>query len=150
VMEILQATIADAKEILALQKLAYQSEAALYNDYNIPPLKQTLTEIEADFQKSTFLKAVFDGVIIGSVRAYQDQGKCFIGRLIVDSLWQGKGIGTELMRRIEAIFTSVQSYELFTGYKSERNIRLYEHLGYSVVRNEGILVFMEKTNIRAT
>jgi GNAT superfamily N-acetyltransferase len=149
-MEILQATIADAKEILALQRLAYQSEAALYNDYNIPPLKQTLTEIEADFQKSTFLKAIFDGAIIGSVRAYQDQGKCFIGRLIVDSLWQGKGIGTELMRRIEAIFTSVQSFELFTGYKSERNIRLYEHLGYSVVRNEGILVFMEKTNIRAT
>jgi hypothetical protein len=65
VMEILQATIADAKEILALQKLAYQSEAVLYNDYNIPPLKQTLTEIEADFQKSMFLKAVFNGAIIG-------------------------------------------------------------------------------------
>ena len=149
-MKILQASIADSKEILTLQKLAYKSEAALYNDYNIPPLKQTLTEIKADFQKSTFLKAVFDGAIIGSVRAYQDQGKCFIGRLIVDPLWQGKGIGTELMKKIEAIFTSVQSFELFTGHKSERNIRLYEHLGYSIVSDEGILVFMEKINIRTT
>jgi len=36
-MEILQATIADAEEILTLQKLAYQSEAERYSNYNIPP-----------------------------------------------------------------------------------------------------------------
>jgi hypothetical protein len=38
-MKILQATAADAVEILNLQKLAYQSEAKLYNNFDIPPLK---------------------------------------------------------------------------------------------------------------
>jgi ribosomal protein RSM22 (predicted rRNA methylase) len=33
-----RATIKDAEEILDLQKLAYKSEAEIYNDYAIPPL----------------------------------------------------------------------------------------------------------------
>jgi len=33
-----RATISDAEEILALQKLAYRSEAEIYHDFNIPPL----------------------------------------------------------------------------------------------------------------
>lgn len=44
-MEIVQASVTDAEEILKLQKLAYQIEAERYNDYNIPPLKQTIEEI---------------------------------------------------------------------------------------------------------
>lgn len=39
------ASPADAAAILALQKLAYQSEARLYNDFSIPPLLQTLEEL---------------------------------------------------------------------------------------------------------
>ena len=45
-MMIERAKIEDAKEILDLQKLAYQSEAEIYNDYTIPPLTQTLEEME--------------------------------------------------------------------------------------------------------
>ncbi len=41
-MEIERAIISDAEEILSLQKLAYRSEAEIYNDFNIPPLVQTL------------------------------------------------------------------------------------------------------------
>jgi hypothetical protein len=48
-MEIEKATVFDAEEILTLQKLAYQSEAEIYNDFNIPPLVQTLESIEKDF-----------------------------------------------------------------------------------------------------
>ena len=36
-MEIIQAQIGDAEVLLALQKLAYQSEAALYDDHSIAP-----------------------------------------------------------------------------------------------------------------
>ena len=41
-MEIEPAMIEDAAEILALQKLAYRSEAEIYNDFSIQPLLQTL------------------------------------------------------------------------------------------------------------
>jgi ech hydrogenase subunit C len=41
----------DAAEILALQKIAYQSEAELYGDHSLPAMNQTLQELEADFER---------------------------------------------------------------------------------------------------
>ncbi|OGW34108.1 MAG: GNAT family N-acetyltransferase [Nitrospirae bacterium GWC2_56_14] len=143
------ATPADAEKILALQRLAYRSEAELYADDRIPPLLQSLDDIREEFTCQLFLKASLDGRIIGSVRAFCDEGSCFIGRLIVHPDHQGKGIGTELMARIERHFPEGRRFELFTGHRSERNIRLYERLGYSIFRRQQVsdsltLVFMEK------
>ncbi|WP_198936768.1 hypothetical protein [Domibacillus epiphyticus] len=42
-----QASNQDAEEILALTKLAYMSEAEIYNDYTIHPLTQTLEKKES-------------------------------------------------------------------------------------------------------
>ena len=149
-MEITLANIEDAPQILSLQKLAYQSEAQIYQDYTIPPLTQTIEEIKGDFNNQLFLKAVYEKEIIGSVRAYSDGRSCFIGRLIVHPKWQGKGVGTELMHTIESYYTEVQRYELFTGIKSEDNIRLYKRLAYKPLKeqvvNESVsLIYMEKT-----
>ena len=36
-----QAKVEDASSILNLQKKAYQTEAEIYQDWNIPPLNQT-------------------------------------------------------------------------------------------------------------
>lgn len=102
-----------------------------------------------DFGKQVFLKASFDGAIIGSVRAYTEQDTCFIGRLIVHPNFQNQGIGTMLMDEIERCFSSARRFELFTGEKSERNIRLYRKLGYQAFERERItsdltIVYMEK------
>ncbi len=151
-MTIVQATVADAPAILHLQRLAYQSEARIYNDYGIPPLTQSPAGIETEFANRVFLKATTDdGAIVGSVRAYEQAGTCFIGRLIVHPDHQGRGIGAALMREIESRFCHVQRFELFTGHKSERNIRFYERLGYRTFREERVsdslrLVFMHKCN----
>ena len=143
------ATIDDAAAILDLQKLAYQSEARLYDDWSIPPLTQTLEDLHAEFSRAKFLKATVDDAIVGSVRATENEGICSIGRLIVHPDYQGRGIGTRLMQAIEAMFPEVRKFELFTGSKSEGNIRLYTRLGYSISRTQQLsakvlLVFMEK------
>ena len=39
----------DLEEILKLQYLAYQSEARLFDNMDIPPLKQTIEEIYEEF-----------------------------------------------------------------------------------------------------
>ena len=148
-MRITQAEIRDAEAILALQKLAYRSEAVLYNDFTIPPLTQTLESITADFERQVFLKAIIDGLIIGSVRAYQEKDTCYIGRLIVHPEHQGQGIGSRLLQRIEQEFDGTDRYELFTGEKSTRNIHFYERRGYRLFRTEEVnpglsLVFLEK------
>ena len=123
---ITRAAVEDAEEILALQKLAYQSEAALYQDFTIAPLTQTLTGINAEFQTWHFLKAVADGCIQGSVRAHLEQGTCYIGRLIVHPAHQNLGLGSQLMNKIEGCFPEASRYELFTGHLSERNLHLPE------------------------
>ncbi len=139
----------DAAEILALQKLAYQSEAAIYDDYTIPPLTQTLEEIVADLKRQTFLKATLGGRIAGSVRAHMQEGTCFIGRLIVHPSYQNQGIGTRLLSEIERAFDQAKRFELFTGHLSERNLYLYQKLGYRPYRNRKVsdaltIVYLEK------
>ena len=137
-MLIERAAISDAEEILALQKLAYKSEAEIYNDFNIPPMVQTLESVEKDFENQVFIKALMDGRIIGSVRAHSREGTCYIGRLIVHPDFQNRGIGTKLMKEIEKIFGTCQRFELFTGARSERNLYLYQKLGYKIFRTANI------------
>lgn len=143
------ASIEDAKAILDLQKLAYRSEAMIYDDYSIPPLTQTLDQIRADFEKQLFLKITVDGRIVGSVRGYLEQHTCYIGRLIVHPDFRNRGIGARLMKEIEASFPDALRYGLFTGHRSEGNLRLYRRLGYTPfaerqVNDRLTLVFLEK------
>jgi GNAT superfamily N-acetyltransferase len=149
-MEIKIAVIEDAETILALQRLAYQSEAAVYDDFTIRPLTETLGDIKDRFHDRRFLKAIEDGQIVGSVRAFQDEATCHVERFVVHPDYQRRGIGTALLNMIETCFPTARRFELFTGHKSESNIRLYERAGYRAVRQEQInekvtLVVMEKT-----
>ena len=115
----------DLEKILELQYLAYQSEAKLFGNMDIPPLKQTIEEVYDEFHKGIILKAVDEeGLIIGSVRAYQENGTVYIGKLMVHPKMQKKGIGTKLLLEIENVYPN-ERYELFTSTKSINNIRLY-------------------------
>jgi GNAT superfamily N-acetyltransferase len=145
------ASVEDAAEILDLQKLAYQSEAALHDEYRIPPLTQTLADMQAEFGRQVVLKASAGGRIVGSVRGHVQDGTGYVGRLIVHPDVQNQGLGTRLMAEIEAVLTRAHRFELFTGHKSERNLYLYRKLGYRPFKEEKVgerltLVYLEKQN----
>jgi RimJ/RimL family protein N-acetyltransferase/ribosomal protein S18 acetylase RimI-like enzyme len=151
-MKIIPATPSDAQDILALQHLAYQTEAAIYDDWTLPPLLDTLDDVASRFLDRRFLKAVDGSRIVGSVRAYQEGPTCHVERLIVHPDYRRQGIGAGLLTRIESVFPSACRFELFTGHKSKANIRLYERAGYRAFRQQQIndkvtLVFMKKTNL---
>jgi ech hydrogenase subunit C len=147
---IVQATPEDVAEILALQKVAYQSEAEIYGDESVPALQQSLAELREDFQRMVFLKAVVNGKIIGAVRGYSEGDTAHILRLIVHPYFQGRGIGRRLVKEIEAVWPpAIRRFEAFTGHKSKRNLALYGLLGYrpfkEVPHDKAVTwVYMEK------
>lgn len=139
----------DAAEILALQKLAYRSEAEIYDDWTIAPLHQTLEEMQKDLQTLTVLKVVRDGCIVGSVRVRVEGGTGLIGRLIVHPDCQNQGIGTQMLLQAERLSPGVERFELFTGHRSARNLHLYQKLGYREFRRDQVndvltLIYLEK------
>lgn len=151
-LQIIPAKMEDLENILRLQKECYQTEAELYNDFNIPPLVQSLESVKEDFTEGTlFLKGVKDGNILGSVRGFSRNGTAYIGRLIVKKEFQNNKIGQRLMQAIESRLDDCSRYELFTGHRSEKNIKLYQKLGYQEFKRQLIndrltLVYLEKMN----
>ena len=139
----------DLKEILELQYLAYQSEAALFGNKDIPPLTQTLDEVIDEYNEGLILKMTDEsGVIIGSVRAKEKDGTVYIGKLMVRPDHQKKGYGRRLLLEAERYFPG-KRYELFTSTRSKDNILLYESAGYKefmqkAVDDELVFVYMEK------
>lgn len=146
-----KASVDDAEEILALQKLAYVSEAEIIDDFTIPPLHQTLEAILSEFNYQIFLKSELENRIIGSARCYFRKGTCYIGKLIVHPDHQNQGIGTQLLLAAENQYPYAKRYELFTGHRSEKNLHLYKKHGYTLFKIEVVsdtltLVFLEKFN----
>ena len=145
---IYKAGLEDLKEILQLQYLSYQSEAALFGSRDIPPLKQTLDEVIAEYKNGIVLKMTDDDVIVGSIRAKERNGTVYIGKLMVHPDYRRNGYGTKLLTEIEKYFPD-KRYELFTSTRSTDNIRLYQNLGYKMFDRKAItdelqFVYMEK------
>jgi GNAT superfamily N-acetyltransferase len=120
-----------AAELLALQRQCFGEEAEFYGEPDIAPLTQTLDGLLADFRAQTVLGAWAGMRLVGSVRARCEQGVCQIGRLVVHPDHRRQGLGTALMAAIERAYPDAATYELFTGERSERNLRLYHRLGYA-------------------
>lgn len=141
----------DLQKILNLQYLAYQSEAELLGNKDIPPLKQTLDEVIDEFNNGIILKMVIDNEIIGSVRAEEKNGTVCIGKLMVHPDYRCRGYGSKLLSEIESYFPN-KRYELFTSTKSKDNIRLYQKMGYTIFNCKAVneqlqFVYMEKCSL---
>jgi ribosomal protein S18 acetylase RimI-like enzyme len=149
-MIIQRATVEDAADILALQRLAFLSEATIYDNYTIKPLKQSLKSISDEFDDYLFLKVTETDIIIGSVRArLLEDGSCYIGRLMVHPHHQNQGIGKKLMDEVEKSFKTCLRYILTTGHLSYQNLKFYQKLGYTPYKTEKVsdkinLIYLEK------
>jgi ribosomal protein S18 acetylase RimI-like enzyme len=146
------AELADAGVLLKLEREAYQQEAALYQDWSIAPLRETLEELTACFSGQVILKARLtpDGPIVGSVRLHLEGTTVRIGRLIVSPELQRRGFGRALIQAAEVHFPQAQRLELFTGDKSAGNLAFYDRLGFKPFRKQRMsdkvtLVYLEKS-----
>ncbi|MFJ1750342.1 GNAT family N-acetyltransferase [Streptomyces sp. NPDC088116] len=147
------ATAQDAEHILKLQYLCYQNEAELYGDYSIEPLTQTLDGLKAELDSGHGLVARLGDEVVASVRGSVDAtGTARIAKLIVHPRLRHHGLGGRLLDAIESHFAgepAAQRFQLFTGHRSEGNLRLYRSRGYAPVSTQQLgprlsLVTLEK------
>jgi ribosomal protein S18 acetylase RimI-like enzyme len=143
------ATRADAARLLDVQRRAFLGEAAIYGEYGLPPLKDSLMDVERAMSDKTVLKAERQGMLIGSVQAWMEGGACWVARLSVDPDCQNVGVGSKLMASVEERFPQAKRFQLSTGHLSMRNLYLYEKLGYREYQrepqtNKVILIYLRK------
>lgn len=141
----------DAPDILTLQKLAFAIEAERYNKPDIPPLVESLADLLPLFESRIIYKLEIDGRILGAVNIKIEDITGHIGRLIVHPYNQNQGFGKQLMAHVEKEHANLARFELFTGYRSHKNISFYQQQKYTIFKTIMLeddfgFVYMEKIN----
>lgn len=145
-----QASQEDFPAILSLQFLAFGEVAERLGLGSIPPLKQTLENLQEEARHGVVFKYTENGRIVGSVRGCLDgKNVCHVGKLIVAPDCWNRGIGRQLMLTLEEHFRGqATGCLLYTSADTPETLHLYGKLGYTeLYRKEAggmITVFLEK------
>lgn len=150
-MKIEKALFDDLPEIVALQKLAFYKVGVYYRNFRLRQLVATLAEFEQTYTEYLYLKATEGDRIVGSARAKDMRDGVYkIENVIVHPGHQRKGIGKRLVIEIMEQNPEANKYELYTGKYTPGNVKFYEGLGFTVVKeivatgDTPLLVRMEK------
>jgi chorismate mutase/ribosomal protein S18 acetylase RimI-like enzyme len=137
-----------AGEVLTVQRAAYLTEAQLYGDPGIAPLTETLAEVGEAVAAGGVLTATLGPRVVGVARGRVADGVLAIGRLAVAPDAQGRGVGTALVTALErSLGAQARRAVLFTGSRSEADLRLYRRLGYQEERRERISPAVELVHL---
>lgn len=121
----------DLAELVVLQRCCWVQEALVNDTLDIPALSETHDEVLAWATTWTTLVVRLRGRLVGSVRGLAEGADWHIGRLMVAPDLAGRGLGSRLLRLAENCCPSdTERFSLFTGARSERNIRMYQRAGY--------------------
>ncbi|TIC80845.1 tRNA (guanosine(37)-N1)-methyltransferase TrmD [Nocardioides sp. GY 10127] len=134
--EIVPAVPADAPELLTLQLACWVTEALVNDDLAIPPLHEGLDDVLAGIAGWDTYVVRVAGRLVGSVRGRRDPEEPTtweVGRLMAAPDLRGRGLGRALLAHVQAVAPGdVERYRLFTGARSEANLRRYKRDGFRV------------------
>lgn len=126
-----RASTADAAELLVLQRCCWVTEAILNDTLAIPALHETLDDVVAWVADRHVWTVRVAGRLVAAVRAHAARDRWEIGRLMVAPDLRGSGLGRWLLGHAEAAAPEgTRSIDLFTGARSERNLRMYQAAGF--------------------
>ena len=110
-----------AGELLTLRRAAFVTEAQQYGDPHIPPLTQTLEELQADLERDGVitLGGWYGHRLVGSIRVLIEGPKATLGRFAVAPDLQGQGFGTQMLMAILPFLPEgIEEVWVFTGRDS--------------------------------
>ncbi len=122
----------DAATIVSIQRRAFAEEARRSDDPDIPPMAETIDAIATHIREQTALVARQGDRVVGSVRGIVAGTTCTIRGLGIEPELHGQGIGSSLLRAIEAAHPRVERFDLTTNAMMDSNVRFYERHGYRV------------------
>ncbi|MFI5776375.1 GNAT family N-acetyltransferase [Nocardia sp. NPDC051570] len=129
----------DLAELVVLQRCCWVEEALINDTLNIPALRETPDEVSDWAMTWTTLVVRREQRLVAAVRGRAEGADWQVGRLMVAPDLAGRGIGSALLGLIEGLAPpQVERFVLFTGARSERNIRLYQKAGYRISAVPGL------------
>jgi tRNA (guanine37-N1)-methyltransferase len=133
-IEIRPAVASDAGELLVLQLACWVQVQHENPGVHVAALHESLDDVRTWLESHTVLVARSGGRLVGAVRGIRHEEVWDIGRLMVAPDLEGRGLGRELLGRMEALAPpGATAYWLFTGARSTRNLRMYKKSGYRVL-----------------
>ena len=127
-----QAKVEDSAAMHALQQLAFAEEGRRCGTRDIPPLTEEVAAIANHIAHELALVAVRDGTLVAGVRGVSTEDGYFIRALIVHPSCQGEGLGSRLLKSLEAKLPKPTRVDLTTNTLMEGNVSFYEKHGYKV------------------
>lgn len=118
--------------MLEIQQRAFAEEGRRSGSREIPPLMETLALIVEHVNHQMALTAKEDGRVVGAIRGIVSESVCTVRALVVEPSHQGRGIGSSLLKALEAALPGVHRFDLTTNTLMETNVPFYERHGYRV------------------
>jgi ribosomal protein S18 acetylase RimI-like enzyme len=117
-----------AGDVLRLQRDAYRVEAHLIGSDEIPPLRETLADLQSCGE--TFLGGRIDGTLVGAISWRVEDDTIDLHRLVVDPAHFRKGIATTLLRGALDANPFARRAIVQTGASNEPALSFYRREGF--------------------
>lgn len=142
IISIEKATILDAEKLTEIMTRTFDEEAKRWLcgqgdiiDYNIqPPGYSSVEMMRYSIEELDSFKVMLDGKIIGGI-IVTISGKSYgrIDRIFVEPVYQGKGIGSNVIKLIEEEYPSIRIWDLETSSRQLTNHHFYKKMGYEII-----------------
>jgi GNAT superfamily N-acetyltransferase len=124
------------EELLALQKSAYAIEAKLIGFPNLPPLHETVEELQTSGE--IFYGYFVDGELAGAI-SYKIEDKTLdIHRMMVHPNFFRQGIARQLLALVLAL-PEIERAIVMTGAANQPAKKLYETFGFVEITQEMVV-----------
>lgn len=148
-VQLIKATIADAKNMLEIQRKSFAPLYEKYQDIE-SAYNETLDRMTSHIQNKDYYKILYNGIHVGCIWVEIEPEIYRIQRIFILPEYQCQGIGQEALKKVEQIYNNAKYWALDCPEDLMINRHCYEKAGYhltgvkEIVNNKLSLVYYEK------